>query len=267
MMYLIVGRTGSGKDYLTHLLEQEGLKVVKSYTTRPRRTENEDTHIFVTKEEADAITDKVATTTINGYEYFATATQVSESDIYIIDPNGVKELTENLPDETFHIIYVSASNIDRRFNAVKRADDKIKEEKVFEKRDESENEQFSEFEDKLKHAADDGVFPSNISVIHVYENDYNEPTANEYVQFYMHELKLHNKMTKIIEECMALDIVHPNEEDANKVNIAYKDGSIHPVTKEHFADVVLSNPNQFARLMRGYITLSDKFADETKSEN
>ncbi len=36
MKYLIAGRTGSGKDYLARLLEQRGLRVLKSYATRPR---------------------------------------------------------------------------------------------------------------------------------------------------------------------------------------------------------------------------------------
>ena len=266
MMYLIVGRTGSGKDYLANRLAKEGLKVVKSYTTRPRRTENEDTHIFITPEEAKTYTDKVATTVINGYEYFATATQVNESDVYIIDPNGVEELTKNMPDTTFHIIYVDSNAMDRRFNAVKRADDKIKEELIFDKRDESENAQFTEFEKKIKSIGDDNPFAENITVIHVYENDYNEPTANEYINYYMHEKELHNRMTTIVEDCIKLNILMKNDEDESKLNIARNDGSMKSVTKEHFADVLLSNPHKFIDLMRGYIALSDKFAENTDND-
>lgn len=260
MIYLVVGRTGSGKDYLVNLLAKEGLNVVKSYTTRPKRSETEDTHIFITPEESATITDKVATTEINGYEYFATAAQVNDADIYIIDPNGIKELTANMPDTTFHIIYVTANDVDRRFNAVKRAENKIKEEQIFDSRDENEDAQFSEFEEQLKHLNENNVFPPNVTVIHVYENDYNEATANEHVQFYMHELELHNRMTKIIEECVALKLIMPNEDDTDKINVANTDASIRSVTKEHFTDVVLSNQSKMLDLMRGYITLSDKFA-------
>lgn len=259
MIYLIVGRTGSGKDYLANLLEKEGLNVVKSYTTRPKRSETEDTHIFITPEEAATFTDKVATTEINGHEYFATANQVNESDIYIIDPNGIKELTANMPDTTFHVIYVTANAMDRRFNAVKRAENKIKEEQIFDSRDEDEDAQFSEFEEQLKHLDTENVFTPNVTVVHVYENDYNEATANEYVQFYMHELELHNRMTKIIDECIDLKLIMSNEDDKDKINVANTDASLRAVTKEHFADVILSNQSKMLDLMRGYITLSDKF--------
>lgn len=149
MLICIAGRTGSGKDYLAKKLEEKGLKVLKSYTTRPRRTENEDTHTFITKEEADKITDKIAVTTINGYDYFATYTQVKENDIYVIDPNGLKTLCENLKDEKIVVIYVKANDEERKKRAVERSDNLEKELEIFNKRNDSENKQFTEFEKLL----------------------------------------------------------------------------------------------------------------------
>lgn len=262
MMYLIVGRTGSGKDYLANLLTKENMKMVKSYTTRPKRHENEDTHIFITKEEADAITDKVATTEINGYEYFATASQVNESDIYIIDPNGVKELTKNMPDTIFHLVYVSADDMNRRFNAVRRAEDKIKEEMVFDSRDESEDAQFTEFENQLKELDTDNPFPENITKMYMYENDYNEPTANEYVQFLLHEKAVHDRMTNILKDSIDIGLLMKNEDNPDKFLVGNTDGSTKEVNTEHFADVILDRPEQFMQLMKGYIALSDKFKPE-----
>lgn len=149
MLICIIGRTGSGKDYLAKKLEEKGLKQIKSYTTRPKRNENEDTHTFITKEEANEITDKIAVTEINGYEYFATYSQVKDNDIYIIDPNGLKVLSENLKDEKMMVVYVKADDNERKSRAINRADNKEKELEIFNKRNESENEQFTEFENLL----------------------------------------------------------------------------------------------------------------------
>lgn len=258
MMYLIVGRTGSGKDYLAERLSDAGLRVVKSYTTRPKRTDNEDSHIFISPEEVATYTDKVSTTTINGYEYFATKSQIDNSDVFIVDPIGVEELTRNMPDTTFHIIYVKANDMDRRIHAVKRATDKIKEELIFDKRDESENDEFTEFEEKLKSIGSNNVFAENVTTIHLYNNDYNEPTANEYLSYYLYTKELHDRMTGIVDECTSLDLLASTDE--NKLSINKTDGSVKLVTKEHFADVLLSNNDKFAELMKGYIALSNQFS-------
>ena len=44
-MVLIAGRTGAGKDTLVKELINREFRGVKSYTTRPKRTPDEDTHI------------------------------------------------------------------------------------------------------------------------------------------------------------------------------------------------------------------------------
>ena len=71
-MILIIGRSGSGKDHLARELSKHGLKQVLSYTTRPPRRPDEDTHIFIKPEESCNYKDKIATTEIAGCEYFAT---------------------------------------------------------------------------------------------------------------------------------------------------------------------------------------------------
>ena len=81
-MILIAGRTGSGKNTYADILKEKGYKAVISYTTRPKRYETEDTHIFISNEEADIIEDKVASTTINDYKYFATKKQIQDADYY-----------------------------------------------------------------------------------------------------------------------------------------------------------------------------------------
>ena len=66
MKVLIVGRTASGKDTLREALERKyGWKFVKSYTTRKKRFEAEDTHVVVSQKHADNVRNKVAVTFVN----------------------------------------------------------------------------------------------------------------------------------------------------------------------------------------------------------
>ena len=50
--YLIVGQSGSGKTtIMTTLEEKYELKSIQSYTTRPKRSDGETGHIFISDEE------------------------------------------------------------------------------------------------------------------------------------------------------------------------------------------------------------------------
>lgn len=144
MKLLIIGRTCSGKDTLAnHLTKKYGLKGVKSFTTRPKRYDDEDTHVFISREQAKEYTDKVATTTINGQEYFATREQVEEADYYIIDPKGANELMNNMSETKFVIIYLRASVEVRKNRSIGRGDSD------FLSREISESKMFHEFETKI----------------------------------------------------------------------------------------------------------------------
>lgn len=94
-IYLLMGPSGSGKDTLASILAMTcGYSILRSYTTRPRRYADENTHHFVRSLAewsrmcpCDPI---VAYTKFDQWEYWATAKQVDESDFYIIDPAGVE---------------------------------------------------------------------------------------------------------------------------------------------------------------------------------
>lgn len=87
---LLVGKSGSGKTSVCDELERFfKWKVLKSYTTREKRNENEDSHTFVSEEEFDLLTNICAYTVFDGHRYCATQQQVDESDIYVIDLNGL----------------------------------------------------------------------------------------------------------------------------------------------------------------------------------
>lgn len=147
-LYLIVGRTASGKDSLTKTIAKKyNLKVLSSYSTRPKRPGETDEHIFINTEDVVKYqNDIVAYTKIGDYEYFSTKQQLLESDFYIIDPNGVEYLQEkikNIPNIELHIIYIAADYVTRKHRALNNRKDK---EEIFEKRCVAEEDQFINFE-------------------------------------------------------------------------------------------------------------------------
>ena len=85
-LYLVMGMGASGKDTFVDLAcEKYGMTKVKSYTTRPRRSEDENTHYFVSETEFWS-KDLIAHLSMGGYDYGATVEQLMEADFYIVDP-------------------------------------------------------------------------------------------------------------------------------------------------------------------------------------
>lgn len=209
MKYLIVGRSGRGKDTLAKMLEALGLIVIKSYSTRPKRTPDEDTHIFITPEESNKITNKIVTTVINGYEYFTTAEQVNACDVYIIDPNGVYELVKNMPDVSFHIVHCIAQDetLCKKL-AIQRSDDPEKEAKIYDKRIADENAQFTAFEKQLKTP---NAISDNCTAIHTFNNDYTEETVKQYAQILYAYKKEFDNVATIVDQCVTLQILGSTE--------------------------------------------------------
>lgn len=181
-MLLIVGRTGSGKDYLKKLLQDKGISFAKTYTTRKKRFPGEDTYNFVSKEKAETIENKVAITEIrNGDEpdlYFARGEDVLKNDAIIVDPRGVNEILKKYPEETFVIIYITANAEKAKEMAVKRANNDAEAGIIFKKRSKDENDEFAEFEMLLKHQ---GYFEeyNNVAMIAQVTNDYCEETMKQ----------------------------------------------------------------------------------------
>lgn len=146
VLMLIVGRTASGKDSLVkNVCDRANLKSVISYTTRPRRENEADTHIFTTEEEYEQmlLDGKVAAyTQISGYHYWTTVNQLYENDFYIIDYKGIQTLRElNLPNIRFVTVFINTPDEVREERALsKRKDDKF----VFRKRSLDEAAQFRE---------------------------------------------------------------------------------------------------------------------------
>lgn len=147
IVFLVIGRSGCGKDTLVNYMCQKyGLKKLKSYTTRPPRQNEEDTHIFISPEDVQKYQDDIiAYTKIGEFEYFATKSQLKDINFYIIDPKGVQDL-ENVPNlkEEFSFIklFIYLPEKERKKRIALRGDS----EEAFLKRQEGEKQQFDNFE-------------------------------------------------------------------------------------------------------------------------
>lgn len=98
MIFCIIGPSGCGKSTVVEELVKKGYTSVPSYTTRPKRFENETGHTFITKAEFDKLTDIVAYTHFNNYDYCVTKDMLNNCDFYIIDADGILELSKhNIP--------------------------------------------------------------------------------------------------------------------------------------------------------------------------
>ena len=153
-VYLIAGRSGSGKDSIVDGVVTKGFSRIVSYTTRPRRKNEKNTHIFITDSEVDSYKDDMcAYTKIGDYEYFATYEQLKNNDIYIIDPAGIENLLskkanhvhESLENINFIVIYVYVPQELRIGRILNIRKDEIE---VMAKRLKDEDKQFAEFEEK-----------------------------------------------------------------------------------------------------------------------
>ena len=145
----IVGRTSSGKDYISKRLSTIlDYPLVVSHTTRPKR-DNETNgveHWFDSKEEFDNLMQNntvIAYTKIGEYEYCALLEDIGDNAIYIIDPKGIEYLKQNFKDQiNLKIIYIYCDEYIRRARASTRSDFKD----AWEKRNKDEDAQFTEFE-------------------------------------------------------------------------------------------------------------------------
>lgn len=129
-IFLLVAPSGSGKDTVANkLCEDYGFTKVRSYTTRPRRVnDNTDTHnhLFITEEVYQNIISTqqvVATTIFSDYHYCATQEQINNNDLYIVDICGIETLKHNyIGTKQVKVIGIECSLDDREERMLKRGD-------------------------------------------------------------------------------------------------------------------------------------------------
>ena len=128
-LYLIVGASGSGKDYIVDKICKElDMTRVISRTTRRSRGAN-DLHIFVDACTAgEEIGRSIARTDYNGNLYYVLPEDIEDADFYIIDVKGVytlfNEQDKGIPclQRDIEIIFIDAPWYVRFINMIKRGD-------------------------------------------------------------------------------------------------------------------------------------------------
>ena len=161
-----------GQSY-DKVVEGLTLKEIVSYTTRGMREgeTNGVEHWFVSNPEADEILANeslLAYTEIGENRYFATKERTEDCNLYIIDPNGIKNLEKN-SDREKRVIYITAPLSVREQRCSGRSDYNA----AFKLRCEKEDEQFNEFEDHKRYDyiisnGTDGRIEYNIAYVLIY---------------------------------------------------------------------------------------------------
>lgn len=144
VLLCVLGRTASGKDTLVNkLCEHTRLTQLISYTTRERRVNEGDTHIFSTEDDYNqtrANGQIAAFTQIGRYKYWCTIEQLYNVDCYVIDYDGLQHLRAlSLPNLRLVTVFINVPDDIREDRALnKRKDDRIK----FRERNLNERDQF-----------------------------------------------------------------------------------------------------------------------------
>lgn len=168
VVVLVVGRTNSGKSSLIkRLCERTGLNALCSYTTRAKRSETDNDHIFVDVEEylrAKENGEIAVDAEIAGNYYYSTVDQLYNADLYTINPEAIDRLFGlDLPNIRFVTVYISCPDKIREDRALKRGDDKRK----YRTREFVERQEFRKFvsEEKWDYAINNLDFAKSYSVL------------------------------------------------------------------------------------------------------
>jgi len=115
-VFLFIGESGSGKSTIVNMLNERQpyiFNVVKSYTTREKRDENDNDHIFIKNK--DELKDEtiVAETEIEGNYYASTESQFSKDklNLYIVDVKGIEDVKKFFKDEYVIVIQLVRNDI------------------------------------------------------------------------------------------------------------------------------------------------------------
>lgn len=168
----IIGRTASGKDTFANHIAEDPSKIIKSYTTRPRRDGEGDTHKFIGS--VERYKDRWVETEINGYHYFVLEEDVLDNDILIVDPIGFHSLmTQPEFKREVEVYYLMVGPLTRMDRYTSRGNETVGN---FIQRNGSEDKQFTTFEKMLENSYFKAI--NNITVV-TSETRHNKPHYRE----------------------------------------------------------------------------------------
>lgn len=115
-IFLFIGESGSGKTTLINMLNDKQpyiFNIIKSYTTREKRDENDNDHIFIKDKNELENETIVAETEIDGIYYASTENQFSPDklNLYIVDKKGIEDVKKFYKDEYIIVIQLLRNKI------------------------------------------------------------------------------------------------------------------------------------------------------------
>jgi hypothetical protein len=218
MIYLLTGRTGSGKDEFADILVKRGLP---------------ETTLF-----EDDVADMTAK-------------------FCRVMPNNILDIVRKHPNTAFKLINIDADDMSRRINFVKKAENKIKAEMLFNTLDSAEYDVYNEFEEKIRQIGDKiADLPDNFVGIYNCIND-NETALDEHAEEISRDNKLHNRIESIIQYLAKNNIIPVTESDDQRIKINETDS----IAIDCYADILMTNDQAFARMLRIYLIAAESIGD------
>ena len=130
----LVGASATGKSTVERILQDvHGMKRAISCTTRPKRHYEQDgvDYYFVTNEEVEEMSQEgllVERTLFNNWSYCLTGAEFEDSDVVVIEPNGLRQIIENVGRENVFVVYLTYPDKERLIRSlVTRDDDNVEE--------------------------------------------------------------------------------------------------------------------------------------------
>lgn len=211
LKFIVIGRIGSGRNFFQNLLETNGFKIAKSYTTRESAGDADRFHHFIDEDDIQGIENRVLETEHNGNKYFYTREELENADVIPVDPENVENLCNMFPDTPFHIISVMASNADRLSHAVTDAEDKLIAEEEFLTACEEENAAFCDIEDKMVQKQ---LNIDNLTMGHMVNNDFTD-TSDSYniIETLKTQVTMAKRLVTITNELIEAGCIEQNPEN------------------------------------------------------
>lgn len=254
MFFIIISRTARGKDTLAKALINAGLKTEKSYTTREPRSTSENSHYFITEsayENYQKTGQVTLETSYGGKTYFFLKNQLEHCDFLILDVQGMYEITKQMPDTPFTLVYLTADETVAKEYAIKRASDPDKAACIFDSRSCEENQDFSMLETllNLNESDKDDIqpFPENITIKHVVQNDYKPECIEKAVNVILDIKTVHENMKYITEYVIDHSTDKSDIDEQERIEITFENERNETynsyISKEVYNSYVLMNPN------------------------
>ena len=123
---ILAGKGASGKDHMRTMLVELGFSYCVSHTTRPPRSGeiHELDYYFVSEDKAEQMINSgefIEHTVFNGWIYGTSSDEFNRSNLFIMTPSGIKQLSKKDRDESFVVLIEIPEKI-RRERMGKRRD-------------------------------------------------------------------------------------------------------------------------------------------------